>query len=603
MVVGRIRNAMTRRRTMPAVDAEWHKHLWTRLRDALLNDFHKDRWTSEQNDQRHQLSEYGELLHVTLAMIGAFAWLGFEYYYFSNEELVWERSKPPATYQCFLDLVLFHGERIARDTLDDVHRLVHERFEDRPEYLYVMLGGPIATVELVEVILRVIDLLYLGVHGDYAVHIAEWMLEIELNRYFSGLETSSRQGDGEAEALADALWLYAGGDALRKALGSFKRDIALWVDEKPVGRSVPEWPLPPEDIARGSIGFTVHDFLIPRLEKLAVIVCGKIERRGKQLVSTMKIQGCDPEKTVTAWLNAGAYPRGGRKPPSVTHGTTYGVDLDLAIKNAPRLPSEAAGRLEAGIWTRISKHFRQRGVDVREFGPTLYKNGTDDYLYAVAFTQAIILTLPSRFYYGDHVVLAAAVGGIKDKLDEIEAAMRDRERTDRLEPTERGAVDSEVKEAAQDKHITWEKCQELEKTREVAVLRLKVLDIPEIRILIDYEPVGHFNHWHVDWLEEKVTLDKYQKKAPSSAFFERKAVRPIGDERNPLPSRNQLVRPVYIGGKCKLPAGSVDEIEDLLGVLTPGEKQPLRLPIGDVENPEKIIEWLEKYFHGKKVIG
>jgi len=503
-----------------------YRALQKELQNALIEEFHADR------KHGHSTRYRGVLLHSTLDEIGMWATGGFR-----DDQAPSSRKR--ATTGVFIRIASFYGNEIQGAMDWATRRIVTQDPFRIPLYL-LKLGGPAAVYELVEGIVRLLDMWYLGVHGDYALAVASWLVDtLQIKPYVSSVRSSKGSASGMEERIAHGMWQWAGGEAYSRLVHERQKEFTAWIADKPYGNEIPNSPKPPSMDLAGHLGYTVNAFLIPRLDRLMTMIGGDaLEYGGKK---------------VKVFETAGSYPRGGRKPPSVSHGTTYGIDLDLEIANAPKLSSEASARSAIKGWRDICERFTRAGVDVGTGSLALISmesqgtplGFTEDFIPAVIFTQAIILTMPSRIHFGDHLVLVAAVGAILDGL------------------------------SAGEEPIT-------------------------INTQIDYEPQGHYNHWHVDWIEEKVLTSGYAQPAPEYAFYDYRKVKPLKGESHPLPTRSQLVRPVYIP-KSHVAAGTVGEIDALHDRFVTNDTGAVSFPIGGdkVTDPEHLVKWADKYYFNR----
>lgn len=366
------------------------------------------------------------------------------------------------------------------------------------------LGGPRATEILTELVERLLDYWYLAVHGDYAFAVAEWLESLEPRPFGSVL------GDpAQAE-----LWQLAGALNWCRHIARRQEAVRAWTAEKPTADPV-SWPEPQRKEPEAARQVNANSFVIRRLEFL------------RQLLP--------PAVAARVTLNAGAYPRGGRKPPSRTHGTTFGADLDCGVDNVESLRG-LQEKNAADIFRKIMKNVEQ---PIRS-PYTLF--GTKDWERAVILTQAVLLTSPSRLYFGDYLVLVAAFGGLSHQAE------------------------------AKNRPLPF-------------------------RTFLKYEPLGHHNHWHVDWLPARV-LAGYERPAPPTALFDVKWQSNCiekGQESVPLRKRAELVRPVRIG-EPKVLAPELDAFEKDLSEIFGYGTAEFSLPIGPVNDPASVREWVDRFF-------
>jgi hypothetical protein len=401
----------------------------------------------------------------------------------------------------------------------------------------ILVGGPETLDIFVSLIERLLDFWYLAVHGDYAFKIGEWLVNLDPKPFAFVL------GDYDVKLL----WSWINGEDFIKRIRFRQKRVKPWLDEKPIA-DLPEWPQPPPTVKKEEyIGCCVNKFVEDRLKLIYKLLGNSLGR--------------------DIWLNAAAYPRGGRKPPSVTHGTTYGVDLDTQINNVQSL-----GYLGKGAESLAREEMKK---DVKGFLESLKQKNTtpgawslfatDDFLPAVMLTQAILLTFPSRMYYGDFIVISTALGGIVQRFNELN------------------------------------------------------YQIPSLgNVHINYEPVAHHNHWHVDWLPDYILQKKakvseyalFKKEWQKSCSLEEWCKKQKENKRIPqecrkqrenivIKERSQLQQPIFIAGP-RIAALEYKEVEKILKEGLQFGTENFQLPLGDVGNEENIAKWLEEFLQSQK---
>ena len=480
-----------------------------------------------------------------------------------------------------------------------------------PVFDVVQVGAPAAATYLAGSIVDILDYTYIAIHGDMAFLLGCWVNAFEMERFttdqpeiefyqqtpkqaielepaFPGLPAmlpappgfpGGNLGQRPLLTLQSTVYrrweeLARGPEAQRDLLRHKQRiKIGQWLEAKPQA-SPPAWPLRPGYLAtdddftrkRKSIGFNANSSVQIRLDNLKQLLAGTEQTapgKTKTVHSYMTYlhNGNKAQKVVR--LNAGAYPRGGRKPPSITHDSTYGLDLDIDVPNVKQKEA-AEGKLELyelENWLKIFGPGELGESFVREFVTPELSLEPDDFVPAVTFTQAILVTLPSRVLFGDPLVLIAAFGGLMDHLK-----------------TQHG---------------------------DEVVGQLPGLFADPQRYLF-YEPNVHWNHWHVDWvpakaLEAKAITDewawvagdpkKWNIKGDFVAFNKKRKER---DFQRPVPIR--YADPVTCGTEEE-----IREVNELLvtGVdLTNADEVPAvsPFPIGAVTDLQTIESWLGVYF-------
>lgn len=473
----------------------------------------------------------------------------------------------------------------------------------------LQVGSPSAAATLVGALVEVLDYMYIAMHGDVAFLLGCWVKSFDMDSFtldkgelevfhpveepafavapsFQGLPAAfptppqfpsgiiGRQPTLELQSTVYRRWEeLARGPEARRAVEREKQkiDIGKWLDDKP-SASPPDWPLPvfdppPADDAereRRSVGLNANGSLHERLDWLRKLLAGSNKAstgKRKELLSYIAYRDADGVTVERkARLNGGAYPRGGRKPPSVTHDTTYGLDLDLDVQNVKQR-SVAAGRSElADIKEALEFDDVALGTSFATTFTTPGKSlfDTDDFLPAVAFTQAILTTLPSRLIFGDPLVLIGAFGPLMDRL-------------------KAGVSDP--------------------------------ADLPELftnpQHFLYFDPAVHYNHWHVDWVPQ-AALDKLKAIDDSWVFVpsQPKAWNVSDDFVAFDNKKRDFWRPVPIRYKDPRACGTLDDIlsvNDLLGTgidLADETSTPAvsPFPMGNVRDLPTLVGWLDQYF-------
>jgi hypothetical protein len=510
-------------------------------------------------------------------------------------------------------------------TEEELDRFIELRLVRSVAFDVVQIGAPQAAETLVGAIIEVLDYMYIAMHGDMAFLLGCWVNSFEMEPFasekaeievfhpaeppaFTLAPTLQGLADmlpvppqfpqsniGQQPTLALQATVYrrweevARGPAARAGLTRRRKEaeVAKWLAEKPTA-SPPSWPLPsfvppPADDAdkkRRSIGYNSNPLVQARLAWLQPLLAGAnrtMPGKQKNTYSYMTYNdgGATAEKMVV--LTGGAYPRGGRKPPSITHDTTYALDLDLADPDADVLQQTATrGRRALSDFQEALKESSKESFEGFEdpeladsFMQFFFTDGLtslkkDAYLPAVALTQAIITTLPSRLIFGDPFVIAAAFGGLMDKL------------------------------------------------KIAGVTDFPDLFVrPEDYLILD--PTVHFNHWHVDWVPafERTRVPGWAfapagpKKAQKGAH---KAPPQPWDIEGDFPAfesrERDFWRPVPIRYRDPRVSGLPEDIVNLNDRLGTGidlndettfpAESPF--PIGDVKDLPTLTGWLDQYF-------
>jgi hypothetical protein len=629
------------------------------LRFALLQDLQRDRQELQRKQKtvgsqfRHLVRYYGGLLavsdgydssdprsikdsvsaHTTLGRIGLWARAGFhpdvfDYLIPSLDSLQGrvdaitrslasyngKQNSPSDTLETFLGLAYHSGvaavaatSSLEQDefTAAALERLVSRSLVRSPVFDVVQIGAPKAVAILVRAIVEVLDYMYIAMHGDMAFLLGCWVNAVEMDRFstergeievfhpveepaftvtppFPGLAATFPTPPqfpggnlGQEPTLTLQSTVYrrweelARGPQAKNAVDQARADIqiAKWLEQKPVAKP-PKWPLPafdrrPRDDAerkRWNVGLNTNRSVQDRLDWLKTLLAGSDKGKKEDLHSYMTYLdgGRIAERMVI--LNGGAYPRGGRKPPSVTHDTTYGLDLDIVNADVQQ-GTQAAARNALGV---VEEAGGFEDPDLRHsYATTFFTPGrslydTEGFVPAVAFTQAILTTLPSRMIFGDPLVLIGAFGGLLDHLKATGTAVADL-------PALFAAPED----------FLW------------------------------FDPKGHYNHWHVDWVPQTV-LDNRNQITDGWVF----APDPLrawdlkGEKPAFKTKKRDFWRPVPVRYENPRVCGTLDEIigvNDLLGTgidLTDETSAPTvsPFPIGNVNDLPTLKGWLDQYF-------
>src|SRR6266545_950719 len=267
-------------------------------------------------------------------------------------------------------------------TAAELERFIQRNLVRSTAFDVLQIGAPHAAETLVGAIIEVLDYMYIAMHGDMAFLLGCWVNAFEMDSFatdkveievfhpvkapaftftppFRGLQAAFPtppqfpEGNiGQQPTLTLQETVYrrweelARGPAAREGIKRRREDaeIGKWLAEKP-SASPPSWPLPvfdppPTDEAerkRRSIGFNTNRFVQTRLDWIKPLLAGTNraapgKKKNVQSYMTYKDSGQKAERMLV--LTGGAYPRGGRKPPSITHDTTYALDLDLVDRKA-----------------------------------------------------------------------------------------------------------------------------------------------------------------------------------------------------------------------------------------------------------------------------
>ncbi|EDM79524.1 hypothetical protein PPSIR1_20889, partial [Plesiocystis pacifica SIR-1] len=442
---------------------------------------------------------------------------------------------------------------------------------------YLILGGPMAITCLADAVTNILDLVYACIHGNYALALSDWLEHLSV-RPFDARTYPPR--------LAMGMWIIAHGDEL-EARGRLTRARASeWHQLKRPQTlpSPPPWPTIPGSSRRAQgHGFKVNPFVAERLNILRELLTGQVPPRPKPdgtpkpaIEASPKTELAQPNFPV--WLTAAAYERGGRKPPSVTHNTTYGVDLDMPI---PNLPS-AKGRNASEVWrtfeltmTALSEPranaeplaplyemidqmrlslARSQRVRPQDLDFPSYYSEPEVFAQVVSLLQGLLLTLPSRLYFADPLAALAAVGSVSDALGGPEH--NDRVRVHAL-------------------HYSL-------------------------------ELTGHHNHVHVDWLSAEA-LDGDFTLAPRWARNPALWKTLTKNERRSIQGTlDNLERPYFIARRASThAAGQALDIRALSSQLAT-QADGLKFPIGGVEgirNTDNLLRWYRRYFRRRGRYG
>jgi len=529
-----------------------------------------------------------------------------------------KESSPPTldTLKTFLGLAYHNGvaavaarpgvdlDGFSKSTLDQI---VRRNLVENPAFDVLQIGAPRASATLVGSIVDVLDYAYIAIHGDMAFLLGAWVLDFRLLRFTSDRpQVSIFEPDrtpilepepafpgilprrpllpdmepGRKPLLTVQSTLYrrweelADGPGALRAVDKEKAKIAIsqWLEDKPRA-SPPLWPLPVHDHApkdefertRMNMGLNANVGVHATLECLKRFLAGseRTQGKGKSPLSFMTFLQDQKETKKLVMLTGGAYPRGGRKPPSVTHDTTYGLDLDIDIPNVEQ-KSGAEGKEELINMEAWLSLFGNPEAD-DPFSPTpgvsqLFDH-PESFVPAVAFTQGIIATLPSRMLFGDPLVIIAAFGALMERLKALEGPK--------------------------------------------VVEKLPGLFAAPYQYLF-YDPSIHWNHWHVDWVPaEAGQIEEIKDEWAYVATEKKHKAWTVEGEYVAFSSKERdFFRPVPLRYSPPRFCGLVDQIVELNTLLQTGVDlgddadvpAVSPFPIGPVPDLTTLKEWRGTYF-------
>lgn len=437
-----------------------------------------------------------------------------------------------------------------------IYKEYSEQFQvyDKPESqlnLFLQLGGVESTMNFIQTIYHLLDYLYLGLHGDYAYSVAYWLSELDI------------QDPKKLKSFPEDIKHSQHQNLLK--INQIIEKSQVWMrHQKPKGWYSPSWPLFSSNKVRrewfkdnyngtknknvlifcsekkNQIGYTTNTFVIRRLNKMKLILKGKTNRTHASFFMI-------GSKKINIKINGGSYPFGGRKPPSITHGTTYALDIgSFSIMN---IPKGSRKKVFEDLKEIYSLPYELEDDDLQQLGNSefdeenyfakeqYYRYLSTSFEVSVAITQSIILTLPSQIIYGDIFALIAAVGGLYDYYNSLN-------------------LDDEKKNE---------------------ILRY----IEQIKIL--YDPAIHYHHWHVDWIpDDAINVGEIDKNSivPSKPGIYSGIVRNLKE----LKKRSRI--------SIKTPSsGEIESVEKLMEWGKFNLDKQL-LPVGNIDDDEFILKWV-----------
>jgi len=453
----------------------------------------------------HYTSQNGFLLNHFLNFIEDWATNGFPLDFLLNKQFNNKISN--RLFSKFLNLCeLFgYGQQRGKNPFSDDYLLDRDTLYggELAQYHRYILGSPRALYYLGEKIYDLLDIWYLGFHGDYAFQIGQWLVDLSYIKFNS------------ADVISQDDWIVAEGDKYFSKIKEIRDSTSRWLAEKPHARP-PDWPLP-QNGRQNRMGCSAEEFVIERLNILKKLLMIEEESNFK----------------IDVKLNAGAYPRGGRKPPSITHDTTFGIDIDIR-----ELPPTAKKKFEDIERLFVAVNPEQYITIFSGDEPKTYFGDELTFKKTVIFTQAIALTGPSTIIFGDIMTLAAAYGGIRDVFN--------------------GYYPFQTK---------WV-----------------------------YEGSLHYNHWHIDWIPQWLISTVRTVPIKNVTWIQKQQVCKRTIEKNPIKRASQIQRPVSLKSNYS-PAAEIDYINGIIysDNINFGTSE-YYLPLGDVLNFDKIKEWLDSYF-------